>query len=53
MAKISKKPAHGISKEERKMKLAGLGYNLRRNKQTGEFYTVKKRQVKKTKKQKV
>lgn len=49
MAKISKKPAPGTSKEERKTRLAEAGYDLRRNKRTEEFYAVKKRQVKKNK----
>lgn len=47
MAKISKEPTPGISEEERRAMLAKLGCGLRRNKQTGEFYTVKKRQAKK------
>ena len=48
MVKISKKPYPGISKKERKTRLAKTGYDLRRNKRTGEFYAVKKEQVKKT-----
>jgi len=42
MTKISKKLAPGISEKERKTRLAEAGYGLRRNKRTGELYTVKK-----------
>lgn len=49
MAKISKKPALGINEKERKKRLAEVGYDLRKNSQTGGFHTVKKRQAKKTK----
>jgi hypothetical protein len=50
MAKISKESASGISEEERRINLAKVGFNLRRSKQTGEFYIIKKRQAKKNKK---
>jgi len=49
MTKISKNSALGISEEERKKSLAEIGYSLRKNKQNGEFYAVKKRQPKKNK----
>ena len=52
MAKVSKKPAPGVSEEERKRILAKLDYDLRENKKTGDFYTVKKRQTKKVKREK-
>ena len=52
MAKVSKKPAPGVSEEERKRILAKLGYGLRENKRTGDLCAVKKRQTKKAKKQK-
>lgn len=42
MAKISKKPAPGISDEERKINLMKVGQGLRKHKQSGGFYTVKK-----------
>lgn len=50
MVKISKEPAPGINKEEREIKLAAVGYGLRKNKQTGGFYLIEKRQLKKGKK---
>jgi hypothetical protein len=53
MAKISKKPALGINEEERKKRLAEVGYDLRKNIQSGGFHTVKKRQAKKTKNRKL
>ena len=52
MAKVSKKPALGVSEEERKRILAKLGYGLKENKRTGDLCAVKKRQTKKAKKQK-
>lgn len=52
MAKVSKKPAPGVSEEERKTMLAKLGYGLKKNKRTGDLCAVKKRQTKKAKKQK-
>lgn len=50
MAKISKEPYPGISEEERKTILAKEGQDLRRHRQSGGFYTVKK--TKKSKKSK-
>lgn len=49
MAKISEKPALGISEENRKERFAEVSYDLRKNSQTGGFHIVKKRQAKKTK----
>jgi len=42
MAKISKKPARGVSEGERKEKLAKIGYGLRENKRAGKLCLVKK-----------
>jgi len=42
MAKISKEPVRGVSEEERKEKLAKIGYGLKENKKTGKLYLVKK-----------
>ncbi len=48
MTKISKKPYPGISEKERKTKLAEADYSLRKNKQTSELYTIRKKQSKKS-----
>lgn len=42
MARITKEPARGISKKDRKAKIKKMGYGLKENQQTGELYTVKK-----------
>ena len=52
MTKLLKEPYPGISEEERKTMFTELSYDLRENKKTGDFYAVKKRQKKQTKKQK-
>ena len=52
MAKVSKKPASGVSEEERKTMLAKLGYGLRKNKRAGDLCVAKKDRRRKRKKQK-
>ena len=50
MTKISKEPWPGISEKEREANLAKVGFSLRKDKRTGGFYTVKKKQAKNSKK---
>jgi len=45
MVKISKNPITGIGKQERKAKLAKIGYDVSENKYNDKFAVVKKRRT--------